>query len=411
MASFLTALANIGSQYGEASEGARQERLAQRSQELQQQAQMRGQQIQEEQLRMAQQNQQFAQQRQQMELQEHRFIDLFPKMAPQRDASGHLRKQVWDILKPGGAGWVTVQLPGTQSLPGAAGSAFDALTAGLSPDDVKRVKAVYDNTFTETGDEQKAIDHIVPIVDKLQQAKQSREDREAAATRTQAEINARAKESERFRESILAQNQQFQRGMVPYRLEEKAKQMNGKERDAYRNMNLAEPRVMALKRYIEENNLQNQGGILGKYGALNMHGQFMLYQKGMMPDPVLANLFKNSSFLGMIGAAQWTAMLNRSKYTYADIRQHLPAATDTPALLYDKVSWFANDLLPDVQNSLAGLVPPGQTAPYEPGQTAPSPSTPGPAGPGTQFTLTGDPAVDQYLQKQGFAAKPAPKPQ
>lgn len=96
------------------------------------------------------------------------------------------------------------------------------------------------------------------------------------------------------------------------------------------------------------------------------------YQHGIEPsDPQLGEVIRNVALLQIQGAAPWTR-IGRSKYTFDVIQKHLPAPTDTPKLLYDKVKWLKDNVIPSSINatmSPAGVGPTSKNAPKPPGST------------------------------------------
>lgn len=93
------------------------------------------------------------------------------------------------------------------------------------------------------------------------------------------------------------------------------------------------------------------------------------YKHGMEPsDPQLGEIIRNVALLQIQGAAPWTR-IGRSKYTFDVIQKHLPAPTDTPKLLYDKVKWLKDNVIPSSVNatiSPAGVGPTSKNAPKSP---------------------------------------------
>lgn len=70
------------------------------------------------------------------------------------------------------------------------------------------------------------------------------------------------------------------------------------------------------------------------------------YQHGISPsDPQLGEVIRNIALLQTQGAAPWTR-IGRNKYTFEVIQKHLPQPTDTPKLMYDKVRWLSDNVIP-----------------------------------------------------------------
>ncbi len=44
--------------------------------------------------------------------------------------------------------------------------------------------------------------------------------------------------------------------------------------------------------------------------------------------------------------------MGRGKYTFDKVQQHLPKPNDTPALMYDKVKWLRDNVIPDMENAI-----------------------------------------------------------
>lgn len=106
--------------------------------------------------------------------------------------------------------------------------------------------------------------------------------------------------------------------------------------------------------------------------------EFEKYKHGIAPDdPAMAKMFENSALLGVIGAAIWSR-LGRSRYTFEVIQQHLPHPTDSPKLMYDKVKWLKDNVVPAAQDAIKN----------------PQPD----ATPTGNSTPSNDPAVDKFLK-------------
>jgi hypothetical protein len=99
---------------------------------------------------------------------------------------------------------------------------------------------------------------------------------------------------------------------------------------------------------------KNQNGI---GTALGTRAQFEAYKHGIQPsDPELTKIFENSALLSVIGASLWSR-IGRSRYTFEVIQQHLPHPTDTPSLMYDKVKWLKDNVVPAAQEAIKNPQP------------------------------------------------------
>jgi hypothetical protein len=105
---------------------------------------------------------------------------------------------------------------------------------------------------------------------------------------------------------------------------------------------------------------KNQGGV---GSAIGQRAQFEAYKHGIQPsDPDLTKIFENSALLSVIGASLWSR-IGRSKYTFEVIQQHLPQPTDTPSLMYDKVKWLKDNVVPAAQEAIKNPQPDAQNSP------------------------------------------------
>lgn len=99
---------------------------------------------------------------------------------------------------------------------------------------------------------------------------------------------------------------------------------------------------------------KDQGGI---WDATKQYAQFEAYKHGLPPsDPELTKIFENSALLGVVGASIWSR-IGRSRYTFEIIQQHLPKPTDTPKLMYDKVKWLKDNVVPAAQEAIKNPQP------------------------------------------------------
>lgn len=169
--------------------------------------------------------------------------------------------------------------------------------------------------------------------------------------------------------------------------EVKTKFMNTQERQLWEQLKTVDPMVDRLKNFIESHNLQNENGLIfGDRSALRQHLRYQGYTFGSKQEPITQELIKDAASIQVMGAAPWMR-LGRGKYTLEMITPHLPRPTDTPANLYDKIIWLQENVLQDARNSLEGLAPPGGQgaggqpsgipAPAAPARTdVPSPAAP-----------------------------------
>lgn len=112
------------------------------------------------------------------------------------------------------------------------------------------------------------------------------------------------------------------------------------------------PMIDRLVNFIEKNKLQDQNGwVFGDNSALSQHLKFYGYQKGKAPDASSSELIKDAAAIQVQGAKPLMTM-GRSKYMYETIVQHLPQPTDTPKLLYDKVTWLRDNVIENAKDSL-----------------------------------------------------------
>jgi len=101
----------------------------------------------------------------------------------------------------------------------------------------------------------------------------------------------------------------------------------------------------------------------GLFDAAKQHANFTLYKMGLpTSDPEDVKIFENAALLNVIGASIWSR-LGRSRYTFEAIRQHLPNPTDTPELMYDKVKWLKDNVVPAAQEAVMNPQPDDSGAP------------------------------------------------
>lgn len=105
---------------------------------------------------------------------------------------------------------------------------------------------------------------------------------------------------------------------------------------------------------------KNEGGL---FDAGKQQIDFLKYKHGIPPsDPEQTKIFENSALLGVVGASIWTR-IGRSRYTFEIIQQHLPKPTDTPELMYDKVKWLKDNVVPAAQDAITNPQPDNSGAP------------------------------------------------
>jgi hypothetical protein len=373
MGSFLTALANVGSQYAQGRTEAQEERQARAFREAQIAREQK-------QLSLEEINQKLAQQRFELEkkaYQEPRMIKIPGQRAlfwlPDK---GHFASE--QELKDLGIGPVDEGTAAAKFVQGWVNRQDPAIKDELT------ARAVADfGAYASSGQ-----DPDVPkILSGLQSYAKSEEDKKIALqNRREDQQRAQREAAQRWSEH-RAEMEGFQRSMVPYRAQEKNQYMNPAERQQYDTLNTVNRSVDRLTKFIESHNLQNDNAwVFGDHSALVNHLRMKGYTFGVAPDAISRELIKDAGFISTIGAAQWTRMLGRSRYTYDDIRVHLPLPTDTPQQLYTKMQWYRDGPLLDVRSSLTGLIPPGQSTPL-PSPDFDLPDSANPLPPGSQVAI------------------------
>lgn len=94
--------------------------------------------------------------------------------------------------------------------------------------------------------------------------------------------------------------------------------------------------------------IKNQNGPLD---LAKQDMEFGKYKLGMNPSGDWANIFENAALLDVVGASIWSR-IGRSRYTFEVIRQHLPKPTDSPKLMYEKVKWLKENVVPAAQQAI-----------------------------------------------------------
>lgn len=139
--------------------------------------------------------------------------------------------------------------------------------------------------------------------------------------------------------------------MAQHNMKTKAK-LTGQEQGVGDAIKTAQPMVDRLVKYLEDNKLTDQNAwVFGDHSSLMQHMRFYGYQKGKAPEAISSELIKDAAAIQVMGAKPWMTM-GRGKYLYETIVQHLPQPTDTPKLLYDKVTWLRDNVLQDALQAL-----------------------------------------------------------
>jgi len=184
------------------------------------------------------------------------------------------------------------------------------------------------------------------------------------------------KDTQEFQRQQRRELEAFQKNMIDWRLADKQKYMTPQERQVYDTIKQVEPSVTRTIDYLEQT--KNSDGqplkeennyIFGDRSALMQHLRLRGYKFGTKQEDITQNLIKNAALLQVLGARPWMSM-GRGKYMYEVVSQHLPQPSDTPAQLYDKLTWLRDNVLEDAKQSLAGYVSPGsgQTPTLIPGE-------------------------------------------
>lgn len=123
--------------------------------------------------------------------------------------------------------------------------------------------------------------------------------------------------------------------------------LNAKEQNLLDVTKQISPKLDQLKSIIEKSGLEKENGA---WDVIMQRGRVLGYKYGMKPEQTRADIIKAAAALQVMGAAPWM-QLGRGKYMFETISQHLPKATDSPALLYDKVN-FLQSIVDEAQESL-----------------------------------------------------------
>ena len=354
MSAFLTSLASLGSQFGQAKDEVRQEKEA-REQKLHQMN------VEDAYLQIAKQQQE----RQDQELE-------------YRKKSGDLIEfkdgRIWSVSQ---GKFIDQQRPDPMVT-------LRKFVETLPPDVQKgareRAQAMVE---ANPGDLKGAISEVMRYADEAQKESMRRADEAQKESMRRADEATRHKEHEEDRKDTQEfQRQQrreleaFQKNMIDWRLADKQKYMTPQERQVYDTIKQVEPSVTRTIDYLEQT--KNSDGqplkeennyIFGDRSALMQHLRLRGYKFGTKQEDITQNLIKNAALLQVLGARPWMSM-GRGKYMYEVVSQHLPQPSDTPAQLYDKLTWLRDNVLEDAKQSLAGYVSPGsgQTPTLIPGE-------------------------------------------
>ena len=394
MASFLTALASIGSQYGQAKTDAA-DAMAKR-QQLADETKMRAAQLgmQQQQLKDYEAEEPLRKLKLQHDLMSLRYL-------PYRRGEHFLDVTTGKTVDLGPEATQAAQSPFIY--------AADVLSSAKDPDirtgALQLAGSLYKANPDPTPEEQVAVvNDLKNYIKSEEDKKQAVLDRQAAATT--AEQNRRADA-----EANAQRNFELKKMMVDFQLNEKMRFMTPQERQQWESIKNLEPRVNALAKFLVDNNLTAENDIIfGDRSALMQHLRFGSYKFGVKQEPMTQEMIKEAAAISIMGAAPWVR-IGRGKYTLEQIQQHLPKPTDTPSQLYDKVVWLRDDVLAGAKESLGGLTPPGGGPPIgsedipqtTPGttsttgatdvQTAPQSSIQGPISPAAQAV------IDSYTKK------------
>lgn len=335
MGAFLTSLASIANQFGEAKEGARQEKEAQAEK-------LRSMDVQDAYLQLAKQ----ADARQQQEL-------------DTRTKQGDLLKvgnRLWSVSK---GGWV-------ENKPADPLGHFKKLISSL-PQDIQegatgRVQSILE---ADPGDEKGAITEGMRFLDAQKAEANRREDANKAEESRRTDAHTRETERRDDKKESEAANERLQKMMVDFRLAEKQQYMTPQERQVYDTIKQVEPSVQRTIDFLEKikdsdgKTLKDENdAVFGNRSALMQHLRFKGYKFGVKGDDITQELIKNAALIQVLGARPWMTM-GRGKFIYETIAQHLPSSTDTPSLMYDKLVWLRDNVLDDAKTSLSGYVAPG----------------------------------------------------
>ena len=136
-----------------------------------------------------------------------------------------------------------------------------------------------------------ALSEVMRYAD-TQKAEDNRK-QDAALAETHRREDAKTREQER-RDDTNAHRKEleaFEKQMVDMRLAEKQKYMSPQERQMYDAVKVAEPMADRLTKFIEDNHLQDQNSyVFGDHSALAQHLRFYGYKKGVEPEKVSSQI-------------------------------------------------------------------------------------------------------------------------
>jgi len=336
MSAFLTSLASVADQYGQAKESARQEK------------------------------QQIAEKAQRMDV-EQAYLQLARQAEARQRESEQARIAQGDIIKVGNRLWSVSKGKFIDPQQPDPMMHLREFIKTLPPDIQKgataRAQAIAEQ---DPNDPKGVITEVMRYADEAQRLAQAEANRREDTKTRHQEHEEDVKNQHEFQQQQRRELEAFQRNMVDWRLQEKAKQMNPQERQIYDSVRGMEPMINRTVTFLEQTKdasgkpLKDENDLVfGNRSALMQHLRFKGYQFGQSQEAATQQLIKNAAALQIMGAAPWRNIAGRSKYSYEVIIQHLPRPTDTPGQLYDKITWLRDNVIPDVKQSLAGYETPG----------------------------------------------------
>jgi hypothetical protein len=210
----------------------------------------------------------------------------------------------------------------------------------------------------DPADPKKAIQEVMRYADETSKESRQAAEREAERKTRHTEHEEDVTTTREFQRQQKRESEKFQRQMVDIRLQEKSKQMSPVERKSYDSLRLMEPMVENVMKFIEDNKLEKENDLVfGDRSALMQHLRQKGYAFGQKQEPITQKLFKDMGVLAVQGAAPFMTM-GRSVKMYEEVAKHLPKQTDTPSNLYDKLKWMHEELFPNVRSSLSGYTAP-----------------------------------------------------
>jgi hypothetical protein len=217
----------------------------------------------------------------------------------------------------------------------------------------------------DPGDPKAAIAEVMRYADAQQAETNRRQDAATTEQHRREDASTRGQERRDDKQESERANERLQKMMVDFRLQEKQQYMTPQERQVYDTIKQVEPSVNRTIDFLE--NTKDSGGkplaeendlVFGNRSALMNHLRMRGYKFGQKQDDISQQLIKNAALIQVLGARPWMTM-GRGKFIYETIAQHLPAPTDTPANMHDKLVWLRDNVLTDAKDSLAGYVQPG----------------------------------------------------